>query len=239
VKVGNLIVSLSSAVFALTLANNALAEDMQYLAHLSPITAAPSNLLCTKPQEFGVQYLACDAYKDYGEPISPVTHLSSTKLAIRFMYIPSFHTWSVVRVEISTDNYGKDDSTAYPEGTITVLTQTEDGSHAIRRDRAPTAKVSFVRTYKLQEDEVWLILLNVNLADAFALPSTRDETVGGCVDGTQYVIELAESTRYHWAVLSCRYKSDPREDSLYRLSSLLALIVRSYASQDLEKFPGD
>ena len=229
---------IAGAALASVLMKPCSAEDVQYLAKLAPITVAPSDLLCTKPQELGEQYLACEAYKAYGEPISPITHLSSTKLAIRFMYIPSFHTWSVVRVEISTGNYGKDESTAYPEGTVTVLTQTEDGSHAIRSEREPDAKTPFVRTYKLQEDEIELILLNVNLAEAFTVPTTPDNS-HGCVDGTQYVVEIAENARYHWAALGCPFKNDPRQDSLYRLSSLLALIVRSYASRELENFPGD
>jgi hypothetical protein len=214
-------------------------DEVAHVQLLSPIASTPQNLLCSEPGERGMQFIACDAYKTYGEPISPVTQLGRTKLAIRFVWAPSFHTWSVVRVEISTPTYGTSHvATSLPEGTLTVRTETEDPGHNVRGLMEPDAKSTIARTFKLRRDEVWLILETLNLHDVFSLPSTRDETES-CLDGTDYVVEVAEVNRYHWALLTCRYKDDPRETNLYRLSSLLGLLVRAYVPQELPDFPGD
>jgi hypothetical protein len=162
-----------------------------------------------------------------------VTDLGHTKLALRFVYIPSFHTWSVVHVEIGTPDGG-----IYPEGTLTVRSETEDSEPKIRALHEVDANALFVRSFKLRLDEVWLILRTINIPDAFALPNTRPQS-DGSVDGTDYVAEISESTRYHWALLGCQQSQDSREDSLDQLASLLGLIVRAHVGQELQGFPGD
>jgi len=212
---------------------SASAEDLGHFQQLSPITSAPSNLLCDKPAERGVQYLACDAYKELGESISPVTQPGTTKVAIRIVWVPPFHTWSVVLVELTTPAWAKDKlaHTFFPEGTLAVATDVDD--HA-----KPGAGIRFAKHYTLRRDDVWTILSTINSADFFALPSIRPRA-GECIDGTEYIVEMAEATRYHWVLLSCFYKPDPRDNSLNRLISLLQLVVRAYAPQELSDFPGD
>jgi hypothetical protein len=215
------------------IAPSASAEELSSFQQLSPIASTPSSLLCEKPAERGTQYLACDAYKELGEPISPVTLLGSTKLAIRIVWVPSFHTWSVVRIELTTPERAKDElaHTFYPEGRLAIATEIDDNTK-------PGGGVRFAKDYSLHRDDVWTILSTINARDFFTLPSVRPKA-RGCVDGTEYIVEMAEATRYHWALLSCFYKPDPRDKSLNRLISLLQLVVRAYAPRELSDFPGN
>lgn len=230
--------TLMIAAFLLLGVQYATGEETNYLSHLAPIVTQPKNLLCEKPQKYGLQYIACDAYALYREPILPATRVGSTKLAIRVVYVPSFHTWSVVRAELSAGDFGKEwTPTFFPEGTITVSTQTEDGSRELRSPHEPDSKTPYIRTFKLSAEEAMLILENVDLADGFATLSPPKE-VRDCIDGTNWIVEMAESNRYHWTELGCNYQNDPHAKSLYQLASLLALIVRSYTARDLKEFPG-
>jgi len=126
-----------------------------------------------------------------------------------------------------------------PEGTLTVTTQTEDASHDIRNVWAKDSKTPYIRTFKLREEEIFLILETLNFSDAFSIHSEPRGGPEACLDPTNYVAEFAEATRYNWAVLACDYKPNPKDGTLWQLGSLLELLARSYVGADLNDFPGN
>ncbi len=188
------------------------------LADPKPISARPANLLCSHHDETGVQFLACDAYKEYHESVSPITHIGKTTLAIRYTFVPSFSTWSVVRAEL-------DGSAA---GWLTVKTEV-NGKHGEAQQ--------YVKTYPLTPAEAAQIVQTLDMEAAFSSASVNTRK-GGCIDGTDMVVELANATRYKWFSLACGDEPDPRQESLNKLATVLISMVTAHADKSLGEFPG-
>jgi len=202
---------------------SAHAADMETVEKLPVVQTAPERLLCTAPKELGMQFIACDAFKKFGEPVSPVTALGSTNLAIRVTYIPSFSPWSVMRIEFAPRLTESGEAVGL-RAMLTVETTKGSGR-------------KYARSVELSWEEMWLILQSVNLPDVFTLPNTNESTKMSCLDGIDYVIELAEQSRYHWVLLGCNDPDDPRK-SLNPLVHMLGVIARAHDSEGLKDFPG-
>ena len=84
---------------------------------------------------------------------------------------------------------------------------------------------------------MWLILQSIDLKALSLLPQTNESKRITCLDGTDYVVEIAQQSRYHWLLLGCNDPDDPRR-SLHSLTKLLAVIARAHDSEGLKDFPG-
>lgn len=202
------------------------AEDMATVERLAPMQAVPSDVLCSHPVVGGgPQYIACDAFKEFGEPVSPVVHPGKTQLAIRVAYIPSFSPWSTIRVEFvpSVDGSG----VLVPNTSVATATV----STTLERDRR------YSKTFELTWDETYLLLKSIDLTAAFTLPNADESKTHTCMDGTDYVVEFAEGSRYHWLYLGCDDDDNPRT-SLHPMVDLLGIIARAHDSEGLKDFPG-
>jgi hypothetical protein len=189
---------------------------------LQPISAQPADLLCSIREERAAQHLACDAYKEYREPVSPITRLGKTRLAIRYTFVPSFSTWSVVRVEFTKSNGMS------PVGSLTIKS-TVDGKHGEAK--------KYAQSYRLSSDEASQILQSLDTQTAFASQSVNPRT-RGCLDGMSMDVELADAKQYKWFSLTCLDEPDARQNTLYSLASVLISIVKAHADKSLGEFPG-
>jgi hypothetical protein len=243
-KANHLLTKLSAASAALCVVSaSALAENSNYLDALPSTAVMPNDLMCAhidkEPlQQLGATHrIACDAFKEYGDPPAPITDVGNTKLAIRVVFVPSFHAWSVVRIELSTPK-SDGEAARYPVGFLTVKTELDEKSSIIRDATETGIPPTFVRTAKLSYGEIWLIIRTLKAADSFTLPSVRPQT-SDCLDPTDSTIEIAANGQYHWAELVCGAQADARDDSDYELVQLLSLLVREHMHDALPDFPGE